>query len=243
LEPGGRIVLVNDQAAFEARYGAGLSAQIAGEYSGNLSNDGELLSLIGAAGGPIHSFSYNDRSPWPQGPDGDGFGLVLIDPMQSPVPDHSDPLNWRASVEVGAAPGLADGTTYSEWKIANGIPTPEVDSDIDDDGRENFLEYFEGTLAGSPDVSAASASIESIDVGGVVDDYFVFRFRRNLAADDVTVEPELSADLVSWTGGVGEVEFVGRERISPTAENLIFRSAAPTSSLGRVFGRVRVESR
>jgi len=243
LAPGERLLLVNDLAAFQLRYGAGLADQIAGEYSGNLSNDGEFLTLIDAADANIHAFTYNDRAPWPEGPDGDGFSLVLIDPGQSPLPDHGNPFNWRASTAAGGAPGSADGSTYAEWKMANGVPTPEVDPDLDDDGRSNFLEYFEGTAPDSADVTLGSASIETVNVGGVPDDYFVFRFRRNLAADDVTVTAELSGDLVVWESGAGVVEFIGRERIDGSSENLVYRSASPVSAENREFARLRAKLR
>lgn len=243
LAPGGRLLLVNDLAAFEQRYGTGFADQIAGEYSGNLSNDGERVTLIDATDALVHSFAYNDQSPWPEGPDGDGFSLVLIDPAQSPVPDHADPFNWRASLAAGGAPGVGDGTTYADWKAANGVPTPEVDFDIDDDNRDNFLEYFEGTIAGIPDVSPATASVEEIDVGGVIDGYFVFRFRRNLAADDVIVSAELSGDLVTWDSGAGAIVFLGRERVGASIEELIFRSANPVAVEARKFGRIVVQLR
>jgi hypothetical protein len=243
LARGERLLLVNDLAAFEQRYGPGYAGQIAGEYSGNLSNDGELLTLIDASAAIIQSFTYNDQSPWPEGPDGDGFSLVLIDPSQSPVPDHALPFNWRASTVSGGTPGRPDGTTYVEWKAANGVPTPETDRDIDDDGRSNFVEYFEGTDPRSADSSPVAARIESFDVGGAVGNYFVFRIRRNLAADDVLVTAELSADLVTWESGPDLVEFLGRERLDAATENLVFRSTSPVSERGREFGRIRLESR
>ncbi len=238
LAPGERLLLVNNLAAFELRYGMGLANQIAGEYSGNLSNSGELLTLIDATDAVIRSFTYYDQAPWPEGPDGDGFSLVLIDPGQSQVPDHADPFNWRASLAVGGAPGMPDGTTYAAWKAANGVPTPETDLDIDDDRRVNFLEYLEGTIVGTPDDSPGTASIEDIDVGGVVDAYFVFRFQRNLAADDVIATAEISSDLATWDSGTDAIVFLGRERIDATTETLIFRSANPVATDQRKFARV-----
>jgi hypothetical protein len=242
LAPGAHVLLVNDLFAFETRYGTAHSDQIAGEYSGNLSNDGELLTLIDAAGTNIRSFIYNDQPPWPEGADGDGFSLVLINPGQTPPPDHADPFNWRESISTGS-PGGTDAITYADWKIANGVPTPETDLDIDGDGRANFLEYVEGTLPLVADFSAAlQLTIESVDVAGAVDDYLVFRFERELSADDARIIPELSGDLSAWETGAGVLQFVGRERTGAIKETLIFRSATPVSAPGREFGRIRVES-
>ena len=243
LAPGGRVLLVNDLGAFRLRYGTGLDDQIAGEYSGNLSNDGERLTLLDAGDAVIHSFTYNDKSPWPEGADGDGFSLVLIDPGQSPVPDHGDPFNWRASLADGGSPAGSDGTSYADWLAANGVPDPEVDPDVDGDGREAFLEYFERTLPLTADDSPRVATVEPLEVDGVEDHYFVFRVRRNLAADDVMLTPELSADLSDWRSGPGEIIFIGRERVDATSEDLLFRSARPTSSERRRFGRVRLNLR
>jgi hypothetical protein len=69
------------------------------------------------------------------------------------------------------------------------------------------------------------------------------RFQRQLATDDAVIAAELSADLETWAGGAGAVEFVGHERTSPTTEHLVFRSVNPASAQEREFGRIRVQSR
>lgn len=244
LEPGEKILLVNDRAAFEIRYGTGLSGQMAGEYSGNLSNDGELLTLLDGGGGVIRSFTYNDQSPWPEGADGDGFSLVLIAPGQSPPPDHADPFNWRASLTAGGTPGGSDGSTYADWKLANGVPTPEINPDLDADGRNTILEYAEGThpLVKDPGFGL-KVSFEPVEVGAATDNYLIFRFERSLGADEVSIRPELSTDLVNWQSGPALIVFLGRERVAPDREKLVFRSAVPGISNNRLFARIVVEAR
>ena len=101
LDSGARVLIVKNLAAFEERYGNAFSSKIAGEYSGNLSNDGELITLVDATGTNILSFTFNDQSPWPEEPDGDSYTLVLINPMGPIIPEHGDPANWRASAEFG----------------------------------------------------------------------------------------------------------------------------------------------
>jgi len=241
LEPGARLLIVNDLAAFQQRYGATFSRQIAGEYSGNLSNDGELITLVDALDVIIHSFTYNDQSPWPEGPDGDGFTLVLIDPSQQPVPNHANPASWRASVAIGGSPGETDGTNYFDWRVANGLPIPELDSDPDKDGRDNLLEYFEGTDPNEADFSSGTVTIDSLMVNGVSDDYIIFRFRRNLAAEDVTMIPQISDNLDTWIEGPANIVFEGREQIDPRHETVIFRSTAPAGAQPRKFGRLKLE--
>ena len=244
LAPGERILLVKNRAAFETRYGTGLSEMIAGEYAGNLSNDGDHLTLLDAGGAEIEALTFNDQPPWPEEADGDGFSLVLVAPAQSPSSDPNDPFNWRPSLAVGGAPGSSDALRYSDWKLANGVPTPEIDPDPDDDGRDTILEYSEGTdpLRKDPG-TGIEVSIEPLEVAGNVDDYLVLRFARNLAADGVILRAELSGDLVNWQSGPTALVFQGRERLGPSRENLVFRSAVPGLSGNRLFARMRVEAR
>ena len=241
LEPGARLLIVNDLAAFQERYGMAFSNQIAGEYTGNLSNDGELITMVDASGTTIHSFTYNDQLPWPEGPDGDGFTLVLIDPSQQPVLEHAAPASWRASGTVGGSPGESNSSTYESWRIANGLPIPEIDPDPDKDERDNLLEYFEGTDPNTSDYSMGTVNVETLTVGGFAEEYIIFRFRRNLMAEDVTMIPQVSDDLESWLQGAANIVLHGRERLDDFHETVIFRSTAPSGNQRLKFGRLQLE--
>jgi hypothetical protein len=241
LEPGVRLLIVNDLAAFQQRYGMAFSNQIAGEYTGNLSNDGELITMVDASGTTTHSFTYNDQLPWPEGPDGDGFTLVLIDPSQQPVLDHAAPASWHASGTVGGSPGESNSSNYESWRIANGLPIPEIDPDPDKDERDNLLEYFEGTDPNTSDYSLGTVNVETLIVGGFADEYIIFRFRRNLTAEDVTMIPQVSDDLESWLQGAANIVLHGRERLDDFHETVIFRSTAPPGNQRLKFGRLQLE--
>ncbi len=106
LAPGAFVLVVDNGAAFDLRYGAG--KPVAGAWSGKLDNGGEQLKLSYGAGEPIRDFVYDDTSPWPTSPDGGGPSLVLVDPFG--LPDHGDPFSWRAG---SATPGATDGTTFA----------------------------------------------------------------------------------------------------------------------------------
>lgn len=67
-------------------------------FSGSLSNGGEQITLQASDNSVVREFTYDDKSPWPESPDGDGFSLTLIDPGGDP--DHADPFSWRASVRL-----------------------------------------------------------------------------------------------------------------------------------------------
>ena len=103
---GGYALVVQNTAAFTARYGAGLP--IAGEWSATtrLSNGGDRITFNDRASAPIKDFSYDDIAPWPTTPDGTGNTLVLVSPATNP--DHALAASWRASTNAGGSPGAAD---------------------------------------------------------------------------------------------------------------------------------------
>ena len=96
LDPGETVLVVSDRTAFELRFGSAMSHRIAGEFSaGRIRNEGESITLLDAAGGTIHAFQYNDKSPWPEAADGTGQSLQLINAGANL--DHADPANWVAA--------------------------------------------------------------------------------------------------------------------------------------------------
>lgn len=104
LPPGGSVVIADNPDALAARYGTSIGPVIGG-YSGNLSNGGELLSLLGATGTGIFSMTYADT--WQPTSDGGGPSLTVYDP-QAPAAAFNDPANWRASAAPGGSPGAYD---------------------------------------------------------------------------------------------------------------------------------------
>ena len=111
LPAGGRILVVDQTAAFETQYGMGLP--VAGEFLNDtsLSNSGERLVLLAADGSVIRDFSYNDKLPWPTAADGDDYSLVLINPATNP--DHALPTSWRSSAATGGNPGSSDSVNFA----------------------------------------------------------------------------------------------------------------------------------
>jgi hypothetical protein len=102
LVPGDRTLLVRDLTAFEATYGPGLP--VAGQYAGSLNNAGERIELRDAAGQVIHDFTYRDD--WYDTTDGDGFSLIVIDPVTTAPDAWSSEATWGPSPELGGSPGL-----------------------------------------------------------------------------------------------------------------------------------------
>jgi hypothetical protein len=105
IAPGACILLVQNRAAFEFRYGT--DYPIAGEYAGRFSNSGERVDLVDAMGQTLVAFTYGSRFPWPSGPDGQGPSLTLADLDADP----SDPSSWLASESWGGTPGRIPPST------------------------------------------------------------------------------------------------------------------------------------
>ena len=99
LGAGQRALVVENMAAFAARYGTGHT--ILGEWSGGLNNSGDTVELRNALGGLMMAVTYTDAAPWSQAADGDGPTLELFDPAGS----TSEASSWRASFYAGGSPG------------------------------------------------------------------------------------------------------------------------------------------
>jgi hypothetical protein len=106
LEAGERVLLVKNLAAFQSLY-PGVT-NIAGEYSGQLANEGERLALVGPVGEPILDFVYDDK--WHPITDGYGFSLVIVDD-RAPLDTWGLASSWRPSGVFGGGPGEADPPT------------------------------------------------------------------------------------------------------------------------------------
>ena len=237
LAPGDRVLIVRNQAAFEARYGSGFNGRIAGEYGpSRLDNAGERIHLVDALGGTIQDFTYNDKHPWPTESGFTGYSLVLIDDGAS-TPDHSLANNWRSSTQLGGNPDGDDSAPLT------GSPT----ADEDGDGLQKLVEHALGTsdTDGSSGPAATSATIEFLEVDDIVSPYFTVSFERNLAADDVDLRVEISSDGILWDSGPGFAVFVDQTNHGNGMSTVRYRAAAPFISgfSQRRFARIVVELR
>ena len=104
LPAGGYCLVVNDLAAFQAKYSAKLP--VVGQYAGSLSNSGERIELVDAVGQVIQSFAYDDS--WFKSTDGSGYSLTVKDPKATAAGSLSDKSAWRSSTRKGGSPGTGD---------------------------------------------------------------------------------------------------------------------------------------
>ena len=168
LAAGQRIVVVKSLTAFAAAY-PGVTNVAAGEFSGSLANEGEIVSLRGAANELIQSFTYGDSNValWPTTPDGSGRSLEYVGPFDadedpsagSPADPYDNPLKWQASLLANGSPGSdgepqvfpagdydASGTVddldYAKWKADFGMTvTPGEGADGNANGVVDAADY------------------------------------------------------------------------------------------------------
>ncbi|MEM7235160.1 MAG: hypothetical protein AAF517_23480 [Planctomycetota bacterium] len=103
LLPGEVVVVVRNREAFEARYSDD-SIRIAGEYRGQLDNDGERIVLTDPLGEVLLEFSYDDD--WYESTDGGGFSLEIVD-AAGPRESWDEAASWQEGVLLGS-PGEHD---------------------------------------------------------------------------------------------------------------------------------------
>ncbi len=105
MSAGEYILLVRNLAAFNSRHGGSVPSgtQIFQWSNGGLSNSGDdqpQLSMPGDVDNygirqyiRVDRVSYDDRAPWPTGPDGDGQALTRKVPSEY----GNDPINWKGA--------------------------------------------------------------------------------------------------------------------------------------------------
>jgi hypothetical protein len=108
VNPGEFIVLASNTEQFRNRYNMDPS----GEYSGQLENAGERITLLNATGDTIFTVRYNDKSPWPV--EADTLGHSIVSKEVNPTGNPDDPAYWRASFAVHGSPGSDDMDTAVE---------------------------------------------------------------------------------------------------------------------------------
>ena len=245
LQPGQRLLVVSNEAAFQARYGSGLPVAGAFANGTSLSNGGERLTLLDADGETIFNLRYRDEAPWPEAADGDGYSLVFSANFGSSDPDEG--INWRASREIGGTPGAEDTISIDAWRnerfseeeLASPIISGNT-ADPDGDGLNNQLEYIFATDPKQANAEPVTISWEydpeDADNPGI---YQTFALQVSSSLDAVEISLNSSPDLSNWSAdepGTSH-EFIGSERIDANSRRLLFRTSQPAGSATTTFYR------
>lgn len=172
LLPGEHVVIVKDQALFDARYRSGSSPwfhagiRVAGVWSGSLANGGEQIMVLAANDAPVFTFTFDDDGAWPGRADGRGSSLELSDASAAPLtrPEReayfSAASSWRPSSEFHGSPGWA-GSGPDNRVVINEVLSASMTPNVD------FIELL--------NVSDVSQSIGGWFLSDTSDDYRKFR--------------------------------------------------------------------
>ena len=122
LESGAYLVLCKDSLAFNDNFPN--VNNFIGEFDFGLNGGGELVRLFDAEELPVDEVNYNDSSPWPLEPDGNGPTLELIHPSL----DNDLGVNWATSDNNGGTPGVVNSvyTADSSNSLVSGIVINEI---------------------------------------------------------------------------------------------------------------------
>ncbi len=237
LGPGQKLILARNREAFRERYSPGDVNLFPGDYflepdNNRLSNDGEELVLNDALGNEICRIDFEDDGLWPTHADGDGYSLVLLEPHGQSL--TSTPDNWRLSTRPGGNPGGSDSAEPF---------TGDPHRDSDNDQWPALLEHAMGTSDIRPDsMDLVSIAIESLpDESGQNQPYLTISFPRNLAADDLRLQPQVSHNLESWS----DLETLLVES-TPNGRGILevtYRSPTPLNTNRQSFLRLQASRR
>ena len=124
LQPAERLVIVFDSLLFLSRF-PGISDFI-GQFNFGLSSNGEAVRLFDNTGRLYQSVFYEKNSPWPQGADGNGFTLEIVDINGN----FNDGNNWQDGCPEGSpnaefvAPCLITSTNNLNANEISLFPNP-----------------------------------------------------------------------------------------------------------------------
>ncbi len=179
LKSKGYLVLVESELDFTSSYPD--IPNYIGETGFGLSGGGELIRLYNANLVLIDMVEYDDKSPWPTEPDGDGYTLSLIDPGY----DNALPESWKASEEKYGTPGKANfGTGISEipnistFKI---YPIPATDNiTIDYSSKLNMSSVYVYDTFGNAIIPLIQENVKGklrLDIRNLYSGSYYFIFR------------------------------------------------------------------
>ena len=122
LESGAYLVLCKDSLAFNDNFPN--VSNFIGEFDFGLNGGGELVRLFDTEGLLVDEVNYDDTSPWPLEPDGNGPTLELIHPSL----DNDLGVNWATSGNNGGTPGVVNSvyTADSSNSLVSGIVINEI---------------------------------------------------------------------------------------------------------------------
>lgn len=106
LAPGNFYVIATKPSFFFEKY----AMLPSGNCEGFFDNAGDFVLLNDSEGSKLISFTYDDHSPWPSKPDGDGYSLTSLE--RNPTGNPADEIYWTSSSTIDGSP-FRDDYQYS----------------------------------------------------------------------------------------------------------------------------------
>lgn len=227
LAPEAVLVLCSAQGTnmFSARY-PGVS--VAGAFTGKLSNNGEHLAVLDAAGRTVISVDYSDQPPWPAARN--GSSLEIIDPLGDP----DDAANWRASAVTNGTPATISSPPAPGPVLINEVLARNAGVVTNGSSFPNYLELVNNGASavnlGGWSVTDSSASHRFIfpDGTAIASGGFLV-----LYCDDLMTEPGLHTGFALNDHGETISLF---DATSNRADAVTYGLQLPDLSVGRIAG-------
>jgi len=141
------VLLANDKTSADAFYGVSFLDMPQGIINA-LGNGGENLQILNSQDAIISQVTYDDASPWPLSPDGNGPSLELLNPNGN----SNDGNNWVA------ATNLVGQSLGSNVFASPGFYAPNIVSSISFDTEFAFTAENAGTVSVNVTISNAAAN-------------------------------------------------------------------------------------
>jgi len=168
-----------------------------------LGNGGDSVILKDNNSNTIDEVDYDDASPWPTAPDGDGPSLAL----KNPDLDNSDPSNWCSEAgddpTYGGTPGSENecgnavlNSGFENW--ANGTPDSwivESGASITENTTDRHRGHRSASLSVTTDSTGVYQNIEQV-VGG--NTYYLTAWVK--ASGNVHNHPSTGIELLFYNG-------------------------------------------
>ncbi len=226
LGAGGYVVVAQDPVSVQVKYGA----VALGPWVGGLSNDGETLELVDAAGRVVDEVDYQLGFPWPTVGDAPGYSIELLNPGL----DNSVGGHWRVS-SLGGGGGPVGSLLVdagSVWRYFKGTQEPSL---VEGEWRQLGFDdsgWSEGAMA----IGYGDGHVVTV-LDDMREGYSTVYFRREFEVMDLATVRELLLEVQFddgvkvWINGAevvnanmpgGEVPFSG-SAVS-ALEDLSYRS-------------------
>jgi len=156
IPPNGHVVVAREPSSFK-RVFPGVTPL--GPLQFGLGNGGDRLFFYDAAGALVDHVEYDDESPWPSEPDGEGFTLERVDELGH----EGSHENWAPSVRRLGTPGNVNSAVFGQVRLT--LTAPAFDA------RGNLALKVTGVDAGGYAVESSAnlrqwAPVEEAAVAG-----------------------------------------------------------------------------